>query len=134
MKGSSAYQLARKIKLLKKGSKVWKKSFCDNKYHDIDRIKKYLAIQRNYVMNNPFAISIWQQVNQLKSQLKSTILIRKFIGHRERDNLGPNSEIRTINIFKLWLLSKNSKLLFENLRMHRATGLMSKWYLTTYYE
>lgn len=36
--GTSAQQLARKSKLLKKNVKVWKKSLHDNEYHDIDRI------------------------------------------------------------------------------------------------
>lgn len=69
VKGSSAYQLSRKIDLLKKEIKVLKKSFYDNDYHDIDRKYNDLVIHQNYVMNNPLSISIWMHVSQLKFQL-----------------------------------------------------------------
>lgn len=74
VKGSRAYQLSRKIELLKKKIKIWKKSCYDKEFHVIENNKRDIAITQPHVVNNPFIVFGWQQVEQIKSQLGRTFI------------------------------------------------------------
>lgn len=66
IKGSYAFQWARKLEILKKEIKVWKKASYNKEVNDIDTKKSKLASEQFLVMNNTFHIDGWQQVEHLK--------------------------------------------------------------------
>lgn len=81
LNGSSAYQLARKIEILKKEIKSWKKQ-CYNKLL-IKSNQISVGNCSNQVMNKPVDYSAWSQVKCLKNQLEQSLMEKEIHGvHR----------------------------------------------------